>query len=420
MKKLLQGLLKIRQEEKKLHPASLEIELFCKGLRIDSSCELEKDGRAFSRTRAGLGDGLELILPAKEKDIYLNAPVFEDFAKNSPYLLYKENENYFILDEKNKIIYPVKLPKTPSWYSKKTKRGIPMNQIGVLQGTYLGIYLGKTCKFWKISPALNCKFCTTGLNVGEREVEEKTVEDVLEVALEAKKENNITFVHFNSGWQDGFDLDVPVEYVKALKREVGVFIGLQAIPEKRNGFKKYDFLKKIGVNHFSFCYEFHNPLYFKEICPGKNKFITQKAFFEALEYTSKLMGKGKVSGEIIAGIEPIEDTLRAIDYITSIGAFPTVCIFRPLPGSKMENHPSPSAEEMLKVFKHLYYSMRKNNIPMGIIPNIEVSLVVNPDDTKYLVEKDLKWYLYDFELKILKVLLKPWIKKEIKPKKYIS
>lgn len=414
---MLKESLKIHQNNKILHPAHLEIELFCKGLKIDESCELEKDGRAFSRTRAGLGDGLEIILPSKEKDIWLNAPVFEEFAKNSPFLILKENGEYKILDEANKIIYPVKLPKTPTWYSKKTKNGVLMSQIGVLQGTYLGIYLGQTCKFWTLNKPVNCKFCTTGLNVGANEVEEKTVEDVVEVALEAKKENNITFIHFNSGWQGGQDLEIPIEYVKALKKEVGVFVGLQAIPSKREEFKKYDYLVKAGVNHFSFCYEFHNPNYFADICPGKEKYISQKAFFDALEYTSKLLGKGKVSGEIIAGVEPIDDTLRAIEYITSIGAFPTVCIFRPLLGSEMENHPSPSSEDMLKVFQHLYYCMRKNNIPMGIIPNIEVSLVVNPDDTKYLVPRDINWHIYNLKLKALKLFAKPIINKELMPKK---
>lgn len=414
---LQQELSRTHQNHKILHPAHLEIELFCKGLKIDGSCELEKDGRSFSRTRAGLGDGLELILPSKDKDIWLNTPVFEDFVKDSPYLIFKKDGNYKILDEIKGIEYPVKIPKTPNWYFKKTKNGIPMSQIGVLQGTYLGIYLGKTCKFWTLENPVNCKFCTTGLNVGANEVEEKKVDDVVEVALEAKKENNVTFVHFNSGWQSGEDLDIPIEYVKELKKEVGVFVGLQAIPSKREEFKKYDMLVKAGVNHFSFCYEFHNPEYFAKVCPGKEKYISQKAFFDALEYTSKLLGKGKVSGEIIAGIEPIEDTLRAIEYITSIGAFPTVCIFRPLLGSEMEKYPSPSSEDMLKVFQHLYYCMRKNNIPMGIIPNIEVSLVVNPDDTKYLVEKDLSWYIYNFKLKLLKFLAKPLINRELKPKK---
>ena len=41
----------------------LEIDLFCNGLRIDPSCRLEEDARMVARTRAGLGSGLELVLP---------------------------------------------------------------------------------------------------------------------------------------------------------------------------------------------------------------------------------------------------------------------------------------------------------------------------------------------------------------------
>ena len=65
------------------------------------------------------------------------------------------------------------------------------------------------------------------------------------------------------------------------------------------------------------------------------------------------MGKGRNSGEIVAGNEPIDDTLRAIDYITSAGAFPTVCIFRPVIGSDLEHHPSPRYEDMRLVMKQI-------------------------------------------------------------------
>ena len=45
----------------------------------------------------------------------------------------------------------------------------------VLQGTYLGIYISNSCGFWHHSASLNCKFCTTGLNVGVNEVAFKDV-----------------------------------------------------------------------------------------------------------------------------------------------------------------------------------------------------------------------------------------------------
>ncbi len=52
-----------------LNPCELEIDLFCKGMRIDPSCALEDDARFISRTRAGLGSGLELVIPGSIKDV---------------------------------------------------------------------------------------------------------------------------------------------------------------------------------------------------------------------------------------------------------------------------------------------------------------------------------------------------------------
>ncbi len=134
-----------------------------------------------------------------------------------------------------------------------------------------------------------------------------------------------------------------------------------------------------------------------------------------MEYTSKLLGKGKVSGEIIAGLEPIEDTLRAIDYITSVGAFPTVCIFRPLIGADLEHYPSPSYEDMRRVYEHVWHAMVKNRIPMEIVPNIEVSLVVQPGDTAYLAPRDLRWRAYRARNAVLRALARPLVRWKLKP-----
>src|SRR5215813_5722990 len=83
-----------------LNPCELEIDLFCSGIRIDSSCTISEDGRAISRTRAGLGSGLELVLPGRLKDIWLNVPVEEDFARASPYRLEKLGTAYVVTDER--------------------------------------------------------------------------------------------------------------------------------------------------------------------------------------------------------------------------------------------------------------------------------------------------------------------------------
>ena len=103
-----------------LSPVELEIELFCRGMRIDESCNLDEDGRRVSRTRAGLGSGLEIVLPAPRKPIWVNVPVVESFVSSSPLCLVKHQEKYLILDERTGDAYPVRIPEEPAWYSRQT------------------------------------------------------------------------------------------------------------------------------------------------------------------------------------------------------------------------------------------------------------------------------------------------------------
>jgi len=69
------------------------------------------------------------------------------------------------------------------------------------------------------------------------------------------------------------------------------------------------------------------------------------------------------------------------------------------------------------VFTHLYEACKKNGIPIGVAPNIEVSLIVQPSDTVYLAKKDLSYYAYETKLKIMKWVSKPYFNRELKPRK---
>ena len=61
------------------NPALLKLDLYCKGIRVDDSCLVQDDGgRPVLRTRAGLGSGLELILPG---GLWTNVPVAESFVR---------------------------------------------------------------------------------------------------------------------------------------------------------------------------------------------------------------------------------------------------------------------------------------------------------------------------------------------------
>jgi hypothetical protein len=287
----------------------------------------------------------------------------------------------------------VLLPRAPRWYAASTRSGRAMHEIGVLQGTYLGIYVGGVCAFWAGQGRDACGFCTTGENVGDVEVLEKSVADVVQTALAAKRESGVTFVHLNTGYAGEATLDVMEPYVRALKEQVGVLVGVQATPSR--DLDRYSRLRDLGVDHLSFCYEFQDPAVLAEWCPGKARAIGQDAYLRALEHCARLFGRGSCSGEIIAGVEPLPRTLEAIDWIASVGAFPTVCIFRPTLGSRMEHLPSPAPEEMETVFREVWNACRRHLVPVGLAPGIQVSLIVQPDECGDLVEDggvaDVAW-----------------------------
>jgi len=397
-------------------PVELEIELFCRGMRFDESVLNGGDTRPINRTRAGLGSGLEMILLGRPKDIWVNVPVVERFTQQSPFVLVRHGETLAVRDDRDQLEYPVVIPPEPKWYSRYTSSDVPMSRIGVMQGNYLGIYVSHRCLYWSRTASLACKFCTTGDNIGTAEESRKSIEDVIEVARAARSENGCVFTHFNTGYhyEDRPDREMIhglrqcEPYVRAVRLHVGGFIGVQAVPVPRASFYEYDTLIDAGTDHFSFCYEFEDPEVFAAICPGKARTVGQFAFFDAMEYTSKKLGRGRVSGEIIAGIEPIEATKRGIDRIVNAGAFPTVCIFRPTVGSAMQDVPSPDPEAMKEVFAHLHESCRRAGLPVGILP-IEVSLVVQPEETAGLVAPNAATYWYGMKNRALRWMAGPYV-----------
>src|SRR5574340_1703228 len=96
-----------------LNACELEIDLFCRGMRVPDDVPLE-GVRGISRTRAGLGSGLEVVLPTGSRvkdEIWVNVPVVEPFARKSPYrLAHDPNDGFRILDEETAAEYPIRLP----------------------------------------------------------------------------------------------------------------------------------------------------------------------------------------------------------------------------------------------------------------------------------------------------------------------
>jgi len=389
----------------RLNPAELKIILLCCGLRVDESCRIEEEGRPVCNGQADLASGLEMILPGDMKELWVNVPVREKFVQDSPFRLTCTRGEYRICDERHGWNYSVCLAPKPDWYDWCTTRGVPMSQVGMLEGSCLSIGLGVQCRFWSGESALHCRFCRRA-EARPVHTHQHTIEDVVETAAMAKEKSGVTFALLHGGYQGANGLAAILPYLKALKQRVGILVGMQFPPE--SDLMLYDQAQALGVDHLSFCLDFYNRDYFHRFAPGKSKAIGQEGFFRALEYSVQMMRKGTVSGELIAGIEPTEDSLRGIDYLAAVGATPLVSIFRPLQQTEMQDFAPPGAAEMLRVFRHVYQTCRARNLPIGLAPNFHLSVLPLPEDTIYLATDSRDGRTYQNWILSMQEVMRPY------------
>jgi len=99
--------------------------------------------------------------------------------------------------------------------------------------------------------------------------------------------------------------------VRALREGVGVSVGLQVPPFPRAEHDRCDERVEEGGDHASTCFSLHDPEQFVRRSAGNAARSGQKASCRAREQRVRLLGKGRVSDEVVAGAEPIARTAPA-------------------------------------------------------------------------------------------------------------
>jgi hypothetical protein len=82
----------------------------------------------------------------------------------------------------------------------------------------------------------------------------------------------------------------------------------------------------------------------------------------------------------------------------------------------MENVSPPNPDDMKEVFAHLWRAVTRAGLPVGILPGIQVSLVVQPEEAAELVEPTFGTRLYETKLAALRTLAKPYVAWKRRPR----
>ena len=144
-----------------LRPVELEIELFCRGMRIDPSCDVEERRSPVSRTRAGLGSGPGDRAPGAAQADLGQRPgrraLRGAFALPASWTCKATDRR-----RAERRLVPGRGPAGAGWYSRTDvfrHRDEPRRRPSGHLPRHLRL---DPCLFWASKPSRACKFCTTG------------------------------------------------------------------------------------------------------------------------------------------------------------------------------------------------------------------------------------------------------------------
>jgi hypothetical protein len=82
----------------------------------------------------------------------------------------------------------------------------------------------------------------------------------------------------------------------------------------------------------------------------------------------------------------------------------------------MEDWPPPDFDDMRRVLAGVYDACRRHRVPIGLAPNIEVSLVVNPDDAALLAPTTVPMLAYEAWRRLMRVAARPVFARRMRPR----
>lgn len=307
-------------------PENLTAVLVCLGAKTSLSDReyILKRQNPYAKKRGGLSFGAYAVVNTPEGEMnFTNINVYNEQAQISPLTLQitrPERGDFLLLDGNERLFAEGNLLPVPAWGTKFLKTGKPA--IAVLQQhgpiNLVGVLGSPRCSLFESGNA--CQFCM--LNGGEAN-KECSVEEILEAFGFAKEDKKAYNVTLTTGLQASkTDVQKIIEAVAKLKRSLGcAALALEVAPFPEQSQNILRAFKDAGLDTLMMPLDCASEIAQRRYLPGKAELL-QKVYRENVKYAVELFGRGNVTSSIIVGLEPLPETLKAIERMLEVGVIP--------------------------------------------------------------------------------------------------
>lgn len=291
-----------------------------------------------------------------DNKVFINSPIGIKFTQLSPFRIDYSNNNYHLYCY-NEYLFPINIDVKDKGALNTTKSEIPFSKISKLATDRLRIHHQSLCYFKRTNDS--CKFCdlpNSGIPFN--------LDDIYEVVDYYLAQNN--FDHFLIGGgsaRPNYGWDQIIQITSYIKNKSSKKIYLMSLPPENLDLLKE--LYKVGIDEIGFNIEIFDRKVAKELMPGKG-IIPIEQYFRALNEAVKLWGnEGNVRSLVILGLEDKRSLLKGIEGLCKIGVSPIISLFRPLPGTLLENQIPPTYRFVDSIFNEILNICSKYNITLG-------------------------------------------------------
>lgn len=341
---------------------AVKIALMIQGINIDNSIRETMRDATNNAVDLQIGTGRDLMV--------INVPTAIKFIEFSPFTLLPSNifKNKYMILYYGKIllddigIFPA--DKNQNLILKDKKH--TYSEVAYLSTDRLRIHLTNACcfKLQDMRQGLcgnGCRFCNIEVNknpapiTGEdiKEVVDKYMDDSKKTTKNDVREGGIALKHFLIGGQSLENCDNElIEAVKVLcVYHMPIYVMM--LPLKEETVRE---LVTYGVLEYAYNIEIFNEECRKKYMPGKGR-IPVKQYLAALKMTRRILNVAPYPAEskavrsmVIVGLEPYRDMIAGIQMLIDNHIEPMLSVFRPLPGTPLEDLNAPTMKTVYDLF----------------------------------------------------------------------
>jgi Radical SAM superfamily len=331
--------------------------LLNEGLAISAEAQEYIDGANGGRpmTPADYASTSGIIL-ALEDEVWVNAPISTynpNFVVEPKYVLAHDDDGLVLrgagLESRARFWLP------PAYHGRTNTLGEPYNSYAFTHGDRVRISPIEGC-------SMTCQFCDLPYEFRYRR---KTVEGLVDsvAAAAADEVQPASHVLISGGTPRREDFDYVCEVYEA------VLTGFPELPfdimmVPIEGLIDIPWLDDLGVNELSLNIEIYNRDIANRLMRRKSDYSLEY-YLDFIECAAEALGPGRVRSMLLAGLEPVEDTLAGVEAIAARGGVPVLSPFRPDPSTPLRSAAPPSPESLEETYLRARDLAARHGVSLG-------------------------------------------------------